>query len=200
MKPTKTIPNSIDSIGQSQAVATSQNKVDVGVKKILCPLLALPNEKVKIELSDHEDEKLIEKPKPTLSEKKNDSKKKTKNYSRSRSRSSSRSYSSDDSGRKSSRKRKNKKKDRRRSRSRSNRRHRTRSRSRNRRSRSVSSNDSTRDRYKKRKSDLPLEPIVGQIYDGTVSSIMQFGCFVQLQGLKKLWEGLVHISNVSFNY
>ena len=25
---------------------------------------------------------------------------------------------------------------------------------------------------------------------------MQFGCFVQLEGLKKRWEGLVHISQL----
>jgi S1 RNA binding domain len=35
-----------------------------------------------------------------------------------------------------------------------------------------------------------------QIYNGRVSSIMNFGCFVQLEGLKKKWEGLVHISQV----
>ena len=35
-----------------------------------------------------------------------------------------------------------------------------------------------------------------QIYNGKVSTIMQFGCFVQLEGLKKRWEGLVHISQL----
>nr|CAB3237998.1 ATP-dependent RNA helicase DHX8-like [Phallusia mammillata] len=36
----------------------------------------------------------------------------------------------------------------------------------------------------------------GDIYDGKVSSIMQFGCFVQLQGMHKRCEGLVHISEL----
>ncbi|KAM9335988.1 ATP-dependent RNA helicase DHX8-like isoform 2-T2 [Symphorus nematophorus] len=40
------------------------------------------------------------------------------------------------------------------------------------------------------------EPVVGDIYNGKISSIMQFGCFVQLEGLRKRWEGLVHISEL----
>lgn len=39
-----------------------------------------------------------------------------------------------------------------------------------------------------------IEPQIGEIYDGQVSSIMQFGCFVQLLGFRKKTEGLVHIS------
>lgn len=35
-----------------------------------------------------------------------------------------------------------------------------------------------------------------QIYDGKVSSIMQFGCFVQLEGVRGRHEGLVHVSQV----
>uniref|UniRef100_A0A8C4NFX4 ATP-dependent RNA helicase DHX8 n=1 Tax=Eptatretus burgeri TaxID=7764 RepID=A0A8C4NFX4_EPTBU len=42
----------------------------------------------------------------------------------------------------------------------------------------------------------PEEPVIGDIYSGKVSSIMQFGCFVQLEGLRKRWEGLVHISEI----
>ncbi|XP_029933088.1 ATP-dependent RNA helicase DHX8-like [Myripristis murdjan] len=42
----------------------------------------------------------------------------------------------------------------------------------------------------------PEEPVVGDIYSGKISSIMQFGCFVQLEGLRKRWEGLVHISEL----
>lgn len=30
----------------------------------------------------------------------------------------------------------------------------------------------------------PEEPAVGDIYNGKVTSIMQFGCFVQLEGLR----------------
>uniref|UniRef100_A0A6I8SWR1 ATP-dependent RNA helicase DHX8 n=1 Tax=Xenopus tropicalis TaxID=8364 RepID=A0A6I8SWR1_XENTR len=42
----------------------------------------------------------------------------------------------------------------------------------------------------------PEEPAIGDIYNGKVTSIMQFGCFVQLEGLRKRWEGLVHISEL----
>lgn len=45
-------------------------------------------------------------------------------------------------------------------------------------------------------NDIPLEPIVGNIYCGKVTTIMQFGCFVQLDGLRKRWEGLVHVSQL----
>lgn len=31
---------------------------------------------------------------------------------------------------------------------------------------------------------LPDEPVVGDIYSGKISSIMQFGCFVHLDGLR----------------
>jgi ATP-dependent RNA helicase DHX8/PRP22 len=192
MKPSKT-SNIIDSNGHTITSTTQGGKLDVDVKKILCPMLAMPNQVIKAEVNLFEEEEEEE----VQQEKRVESKKQVKNRPRSRSVSSARSFSSNDSDRKSSKKRKNKKKERRRSRSRSNRRHRSRTRSRNRRSRSVSSNESRRDRNKKRKSsDLPLEPVVGQIYEGTVSSIMQFGCFVQMIGLKKAWEGLVHISNL----
>lgn len=35
-----------------------------------------------------------------------------------------------------------------------------------------------------------------QIYNGKVANIVPFGCFVQLEGLKRRWEGLVHISQL----
>ncbi|CAK8675172.1 unnamed protein product [Clavelina lepadiformis] len=37
---------------------------------------------------------------------------------------------------------------------------------------------------------------LGDIYDAKVSSLMQFGCFVQLEGFRKRQEGLVHISEL----
>ena len=43
---------------------------------------------------------------------------------------------------------------------------------------------------------MPLEPVVGDIYNGRVSRVISLGCFVQLDGLKKHWEGLVHISQL----
>lgn len=40
------------------------------------------------------------------------------------------------------------------------------------------------------------EPEVGKIYSGKVTSIVAFGCFIQLEGLRKRWEGLCHISQL----
>ncbi|XP_054717048.1 ATP-dependent RNA helicase DHX8-like [Uloborus diversus] len=62
--------------------------------------------------------------------------------------------------------------------------------------------DSDKHRYndkrkeKEKPEPLPLEPVVGKIYNGKVTNIMQFGCFVQLESLRKRWEGLVHISQL----
>eukprot|EP00879_Flechtneria_rotunda_P012406 GHRR01012955.1.p1 GENE.GHRR01012955.1~~GHRR01012955.1.p1 ORF type:complete len:1206 (+),score=437.88 GHRR01012955.1:239-3856(+) len=47
---------------------------------------------------------------------------------------------------------------------------------------------------------LPAEPELGGVYRGKVTGIMEFGCFVELQGfghLGKRAEGLVHVSNIS---
>lgn len=101
-----------------------------------------------------------------------------------------------------------KKKRRSRSRSRDRkRRHRSRSRSRSRtwdrnrgksryhsRSRSPSRDRRDRDKYVEKSSERwrdkhvdrppPEEPSIGDIYNGKVTSIMQFGCFVQLEGLR----------------
>lgn len=54
------------------------------------------------------------------------------------------------------------------------------------------------DRWREKPVDRPPpeEPAIGDIYNGKVTSIMQFGCFVQLEGLRKRWEGLVHISEL----
>lgn len=35
-----------------------------------------------------------------------------------------------------------------------------------------------------------------QIYSGRVANIVPFGCFIQMEGLRKRWEGLVHISQL----
>ncbi|XP_043867252.1 ATP-dependent RNA helicase DHX8 isoform X3 [Drosophila mojavensis] len=40
------------------------------------------------------------------------------------------------------------------------------------------------------------DPEVGKIYSGKVANIVPFGCFVQLFGVRKRWEGLVHISQL----
>ncbi|CAB1337977.1 unnamed protein product, partial [Coregonus sp. 'balchen'] len=54
------------------------------------------------------------------------------------------------------------------------------------------------DRFKDKHVDRPPpeEPAVGDIFNGKVTSILQFGCFVQLEGLRKRWEGLVHVSEL----
>lgn len=44
------------------------------------------------------------------------------------------------------------------------------------------SNDRWRDKHVDRPP--PEEPSIGEIYNGKVTSIMQFGCFVQLEGLR----------------
>ncbi|XP_041817936.1 ATP-dependent RNA helicase DHX8-like [Chelmon rostratus] len=66
--------------------------------------------------------------------------------------------------------------------------------------RDIDNNVEDRDagRWRDRQVDRPPpdEPAVGDVYNGKISSIMQFGCFVQLEGLRKRWEGLVHISEL----
>jgi len=44
------------------------------------------------------------------------------------------------------------------------------------------------------RNDFDIKP--GDIYEGKVNSILQFGCFVQLYGLHRRIEGLVHISEL----
>lgn len=74
--------------------------------------------------------------------------------------------------------------------------HRDRNRHRNR------SPDNTRGRRnrspprKRSATPLPDDPEAGKVYAGRVANIVPFGCFVQLLGLKKRWEGLVHISQL----
>ena len=56
-----------------------------------------------------------------------------------------------------------------------------------------------RQRQTSESEKAPSEPLPGHMYSGKVSSIMQFGAFVQLEGLRaggRRWEGLVHISHL----
>ncbi|XP_069948968.1 ATP-dependent RNA helicase DHX8 isoform X2 [Cherax quadricarinatus] len=39
-------------------------------------------------------------------------------------------------------------------------------------------------------------PVLGKVYEGKVTNILNFGCFVQLEGLRRRLEGLVHISQL----
>lgn len=57
------------------------------------------------------------------------------------------------------------------------------------------SNKSDRSRSRSAE-ELSMDPEVGKIYSGKVANIVPFGCFVQLEGLKRRWEGLVHISQL----
>jgi hypothetical protein len=50
---------------------------------------------------------------------------------------------------------------------------------------------------RRKPSSVPDKPTTGSIYDGTVISIMQWGCFVRLDQFRTRTEGLVHISNVN---
>ncbi|XP_076236035.1 ATP-dependent RNA helicase pea [Calliopsis andreniformis] len=93
-----------------------------------------------------------------------------------------------------------------RSRSRERRRHRSKERRRSRsRDRSIKSRDHRDRHFNRHGSDrsrsrsveeLSMDPEVGKIYSGKVANIVPFGCFVQLEGLKRRWEGLVHISQL----
>jgi ATP-dependent RNA helicase DHX8/PRP22 len=190
-------PKESNSTNGTNGAMTASNirEVDPQVKKILCPALALPNQQQLKPQSDEESgdhnekindsSKSSEKPKENRDSRK-DKKKKSK---RKKHRSRSSSYSSRSRSRS-------------RSRTRSRSRERERDRDRNRSSRYPSpkratSNSGTSSTKRMRSfSPVPLEPVVGDIYDGIVTSIMQFGCFVQLKAFKKKTEGLVHISNL----
>ena len=104
MKPSKTISIITDSTNGQQTTTASQNKLDIGVKKILCPLLARPNE-VPMK-PDQIDEKVL------LPSKEAVKKEHKKSKHRSDSSRSSRDRSSSDEDRKKSKSRKDRKKER----------------------------------------------------------------------------------------
>lgn len=54
----------------------------------------------------------------------------------------------------------------------------------------------SRSREERKRVEIKDDPEPGKIYDGKVANIVNFGCFVQLFGLRKKWEGLVHISQL----
>lgn len=64
------------------------------------------------------------------------------------------------------------------------------------RSRKDKTDRDTKEMERSREDFSESDPTIGEIYSGRVSSIMQFGCFVQLEGLRKRWEGLVHVSQL----
>ncbi|XP_066146308.1 ATP-dependent RNA helicase DHX8 isoform X1 [Euwallacea fornicatus] len=90
-----------------------------------------------------------------------------------------------------------------RDRDRNRRRMRSRSKDRNRyrRDRSRSTERNRRDRSRSHDKnqispELDDDPVPGKIYNAKVANIVPFGCFVQLEGLRRRWEGLVHISQL----
>ncbi|CAD7011644.1 unnamed protein product [Ceratitis capitata] len=122
---------------------------------------------------------------------------------RRRSRSRSHGHSTSSSSRRRSRSRSRDRHRRSRSRDRGDRsgRKRSRSRERNERSARKRSRSNSGERHGRNEkmpppATLPDDPEPGKIYTGKVANIVPFGCFVQLFGLRKRWEGLVHISQL----
>lgn len=77
-------------------------------------------------------------------------------------------------------------------------RHRRRSRSGGGKNRSRSADDrrGNRREFRRPVEQIDDEPVVGKIYEGRVTNVRDFGCFVQLNGIRKRMEGLVHISQL----
>ena len=57
--------------------------------------------------------------------------------------------------------------------------------------------DAYASRNKPPPAPMPEKPEVYGVYRGRVSNVLEFGCFVELQGFRKKAEGLVHTSNIS---
>ncbi|XP_055920622.1 ATP-dependent RNA helicase DHX8 [Eupeodes corollae] len=126
----------------------------------------------------------------------------SKSRDRNRSRSKDRRRSRSRNRRSRSRDKNQKSKNRDKSRERKSRRSSSRDRHRSRRSRSTdrhrrSDRDRSQQREKRRSpTPMPDDPEPGKVYTAKVANIVPFGCFVQLFGLRKRWEGLVHISQL----
>ncbi|XP_059620544.1 ATP-dependent RNA helicase DHX8 [Phlebotomus argentipes] len=170
------------------------------------PGLAIPNKDQKEMLMEAEEEKKEKKVKEKHMEevddmfsaleaaapsksKKDEDRKRRRSRSRSKERHRDDRRSRRDRSRSRHRDRRSRSRDRR-SRSRSRDRHRRRSRSRDRR------RNRSHSRERRNHSPLPDDPEPGKIYSGRVANIVQFGAFVQIMGLRKRWEGLVHISQL----
>ncbi|XP_054285604.1 ATP-dependent RNA helicase DHX8-like [Macrosteles quadrilineatus] len=202
-----------DAMAALEALAPSQMMLSVNEPKV---------KKEPLSSGDSEPEDKV-KPNRALKEERRSHSRDRSRKDRDRKRDKSRSRSRERHGRKRDRSkdRKRSRKSRSRSRSRS-RQRRSRSRDKRRRSRDKSRDkykekrdkrrSRTPDEKKKKKrkdssdeesdggdaksKQFPEEPEVGKIYAGKVANIVQFGCFVQLEGLKRRWEGLVHVSQL----
>ncbi|KAJ8025069.1 ATP-dependent RNA helicase DHX8 [Holothuria leucospilota] len=208
MKPKETI--------KEEAPATEKDK-----KRAAFPALCLPDETpAKTEFSQ-DDEKVVSSAMDELEALMNkgptngmkpeeSSEKRKKSRSRSREKESKRKEKYRNKDKDKHRRRHSRSRSRSRSRER---RHRSRSRSRDRkrdrqedkkgrrdrdREDSSKGRDKRSEKYKDRMVSKPvaMDPEVGEIYEGKVTNIMQFGCFVQLEGLRRRCEGLVHISEL----
>ncbi|XP_014085712.2 ATP-dependent RNA helicase DHX8 [Bactrocera oleae] len=120
---------------------------------------------------------------------------------RRRSRTRSHGHSTSSSSRRRSRSHDRRRRSRSRERNERSDRRRSRSRDRNEQSRRKRSRSNSEDRLGRNEkmpppATLPDDPEPGKIYSGKVANIVPFGCFVQLFGLRKRWEGLVHISQL----
>lgn len=62
--------------------------------------------------------------------------------------------------------------------------------------RSRSPDRGRKDIKKTKQQEYPENPEIGNVYTGKVMNLAAFGCFVQLEGLRKKVEGLVHISQL----
>jgi len=56
--------------------------------------------------------------------------------------------------------------------------------------------DDRREYDRSSRPQLDDNPVLYKIYDGSITSIMDFGCFVRLDGVRGRAEGLVHISQI----
>ncbi|XP_059470010.1 ATP-dependent RNA helicase DHX8 [Neocloeon triangulifer] len=194
--PCLAIPNDPDYYQKSKEKSPKKDEEVVDAMAALSALA--PSIKIKEEAPDDEDDSRRDK---KSSRKRSRSRERDRNRSRSRDRDRNRSRERE---RRRSRDRR-RSGDRRRSRSRD-RRHRSRSDERRRdrtdrrrpRSRSPKREFAGRNRSRSRskEKELPDVPIPGQIYNGKVTNVVAFGCFVQLEGIRKRWEGLVHISQL----
>ena len=70
------------------------------------------------------------------------------------------------------------------------------SKSKNRQKNNRSSSSHSQDKFRKNRRPTLKEAEVGMIYDGRVTKVHDYGCFVLLENFVPKKEGLVHISNI----
>ncbi|KRY37929.1 ATP-dependent RNA helicase DHX8 [Trichinella spiralis] len=204
---TKPTGKSEDAAENASHMLSMSSKSDREVMKQCLPALAMPNKPVSETLSELENlipqwrrENEIEQ-KANIGHGSRDERKKRERL-HSRDRSSSRDSSERRAERRRARRRRSSSSSGESSKkhsSRGGRRRRRRSRSRSElRTKGVHSRRRSRsgERISRIRIKLDDTPTVGKIYDGRVNSLRDFGCFVELFGLRRHVEGLVHISQM----